>query len=106
MTKREVIKDLTDRGVFALVDSISSDLDADTDPNHAAVNKRLAYLISRVGEMREWLHFDIREMVQFVTMAYGLEDGLGMADMDLTADIEEDLRDLFEIVCDVCYPLM
>ena len=97
MNKLDVIKTLTDNGVFDLTDEILAVINADTNAAHIA-NKDIASLINRVSGMRNWTQFSWKEMVDLVSQVYGLTTYLAYYNIYIFADVVDQAEELHAIL--------
>lgn len=97
MTKLDVIKTLTDNGIFDLVDEILSTITTDMNAAHIA-NKDIASLINKVSGMRNWTQFSWKEMIDLVSQVYGFTKYLAYNDTDICADVVDQIDELHTIL--------
>jgi hypothetical protein len=98
MTKIEVIKTLTDNGIFELTSEIIDAINADESVNHSTANKDIKSLISRVDQMQNWTQFSWKEMVDLTAQAYGFVKFAAYNDLDVCADVVDQIEELHTIL--------
>lgn len=98
MTKFEIIDELKGAGVFELTQEIIDAIDADFDPDHASANRDIRGMIDRIHQMTEWTQFSARTMLDLATQAFGFAKYAFYSDLDICADVMEDLEDLHDIL--------
>ncbi len=98
MTKIETIKALTDNGIFELTSEIIDAINADESPIHSASNKDIKSLISKVDQMQNWTQFSWKEMIDLTAQAYGFVKFAAYNDLDVCADVYDDLDELHTIL--------
>lgn len=94
MTKLDVIETMTNEGFFENVQEIIDIIKADTNPNHEAGNKELLSLMENVAAMKEWIYFSIKEMIDFISRAYGFVRCSYWAGLDVVVDVDLELENI------------
>ena len=102
MTKIEVVAKMKDDEFFEATHDILETIAADTVAEHAAANRHAAGLARSIDNMKEWVYFDARMMLDLTAQLYGFVRGLLYSNLDLIADIEEDVEWLHNAVSDAC----
>ena len=98
MTKIEVIKALTEKGIFESAHGILDIISADNNPDHASANRDIAGLIRRIHKMSDWTQFSWKEMIDLVAQAYGFTKYLAYSGIDACADVADEIEELHTIV--------
>ena len=102
-TKFDVIKDLTDRGLFELADDIMATINADENPDHSGANKHTAAVVRSIRDMDKVTLFSAKELLDRSSRLYGFIHGLAYSDLDVVADVIDDVELLYEIAYQVCH---
>lgn len=97
MTKLDIIKTLTENGVFELTREIIETINADDAAGHTA-NRDVLSLIKRVDLMQNWTQFSWKEMVDLTAQAYGFVKFAAYSNLDVCADVVDDVEELHTIL--------
>lgn len=98
MTKLDVIKTLTENGIFDLTREIIGIIDADNAASHASANRNIRLLINSVDKMQNWTLFSWKTMIDLTAQAFGFTKCAAYSDLDVCADVVDQVEELHTIL--------